>query len=67
MTQELIEGEDFYLNEDGYTVLTAKFHLHRGECCGNGCKHCPYKYINVDKPKRTKLLASSKSSLKERT
>ena len=42
MTQELIEGEDFYYNEDGYIVFTAKFHLQRGECCGNGCKHCPY-------------------------
>ncbi len=54
MTQELIEGEDFYYNEDGYIVLTAKFHLQRGECCGNGCKHCPYDYINVDESKRLK-------------
>ncbi len=53
MTQ-LIEGEDFYYNEDGYIVLTAKFHLQRGECCGNGCKHCPYDYINVDESKRLK-------------
>ncbi len=61
MTQELIEGEDFYYNEEGYVVLTAKFHLQRGECCGNGCKHCPYNYINVDEPWQTKLLASPKS------
>jgi hypothetical protein len=39
----LIEGEDFYYNEDGYMVLTEKFHLAKGFCCGNGCKHCPYK------------------------
>ena len=60
MTQELIEGEDFYFNEDGYIVLTAKFLLQRGECCGNGCKHCPYHYINVNEPKRNKLLTSPK-------
>lgn len=23
-------------------VFTALFHLQRGSCCGNGCKHCPY-------------------------
>ncbi|WP_232516361.1 DUF5522 domain-containing protein [Chitinophaga caeni] len=37
-------------------VLTAKFHLERGHCCGNGCKHCPYNYENVPEPKKTKLL-----------
>ncbi len=63
MTKELIEGEDFYYNEDGYIVLTARFHLQRGECCSNGCKHCPYDYINVDEPKRAKLLASLKLRL----
>jgi hypothetical protein len=62
MTKELIEGEDFYYNEDGYIVLTARFHLQRGVCCGNGCKHCPYDYVNVDETKRTKLLASRKIS-----
>jgi len=67
MTQELIEGEDFYYNEDGYMVFTAEFHLKRGECCGKGCKHCPFDYINVDEPGRTNLLTSAKSSPKERT
>jgi len=23
-------------------VFTALFHIERGSCCGNGCKHCPY-------------------------
>jgi len=23
-------------------VFTEKWLLHRGECCGNKCKHCPY-------------------------
>lgn len=52
---ELIEGEEFYYNEDGYVVLTAKYHLQKGHCCGNGCKHCPYEYINVPEPKRSEL------------
>lgn len=52
----LTEGEDFYYKEDGYIVLTEKFHLKKGICCGNGCKHCPYDFINVAEPKRTELL-----------
>lgn len=47
MNNNLIEGEDFYYNEQGYIVLTAKYHLDRGHCCGNGCRHCPYDHINV--------------------
>ena len=45
----LIEGEDFYYNEVGYMVLTKKYHLQKGSCCGNGCKHCPFipKYIKI--------------------
>ena len=53
---KLIEGEDFYYNEQGYVVLTEKYHLKKGSCCGNGCKHCPYNYINVPDPKRSELL-----------
>ncbi len=52
----LIEGEDFYYNKEGYMVLTEKYHLQRGYCCGNGCLHCPYHYINVPEPLRGKLL-----------
>jgi hypothetical protein len=22
--------------------MTATFHLQRGKCCHNGCRHCPY-------------------------
>jgi hypothetical protein len=56
MKQELIEGEDFYFNEDGLMVLTEKYHLERGYCCGNGCRHCPYNYENVPEPKKKELL-----------
>jgi len=53
----LVEGEDYYYNEQGYIVLTAKYHLQKGFCCGNGCKHCPYHYQNVPEPKRSELLS----------
>jgi hypothetical protein len=57
MAQELIQGEDFYYNEQGYVVLTKKYHLNKGYCCGNGCTHCPYDFIAVPEPKRTELLS----------
>ena len=53
---QLIEGEDFYYNEDGYVVLTEKYHLAKGVCCGNGCRHCPYHYENVPEPQKSILL-----------
>jgi hypothetical protein len=59
MKQQLIEGVDFYYNEQGYIVLTEKYHLAKGFCCGNGCKHCPYNYENVPEPKRTELRKKS--------
>lgn len=52
----LIEGKDFYFNEQGFMVLTAQYLLKKGICCGNGCRHCPFKYQNVPEPKRTQLL-----------
>ena len=39
---QLIEGEDYYIDENGLFVFTAKYLLKRGYCCKNGCKHCPY-------------------------
>lgn len=51
----LIEGEDFYYNEQGYVVLTEKYHLERGHCCGNGCRHCPFDYECVPEPRRSEL------------
>ena len=32
---------DFYM-DDGNVVFTAAYHLKRGNCCANGCRHCPY-------------------------
>lgn len=41
--QPLEEG-DYYENEQGFRVFTEQYHLKRGFCCKNGCKHCPYGY-----------------------
>ncbi|WP_308463769.1 DUF5522 domain-containing protein [Chitinophaga nivalis] len=60
MKQPLTEKIDFYYNEEGLMVLTEKFHLDRGYCCGNGCKHCPFNYEKVPEPKRSALLAGRK-------
>jgi hypothetical protein len=62
MKNKLVEGEDFYYTEQGFIVLTAQYHLERGHCCGNGCRHCPYSYKNVPEPKRSELLAYSNTS-----
>lgn len=35
------ENEDFYF-ENGNTVFTEAYHLKRGYCCTNNCRHCPY-------------------------
>ena len=37
----LVENEDYYL-ERGLMVFTARYHLRRGYCCEQGCRHCPY-------------------------
>jgi hypothetical protein len=51
----LIEGIDYYYNETGYLVFTEQYHLKKGYCCGNGCRHCPYHFENVPEPRRSEL------------
>ena len=41
---EVKEGEDFYINDKGQFVFTEAYHLKRGTCCENGCRHCPYDF-----------------------
>jgi DNA replicative helicase MCM subunit Mcm2 (Cdc46/Mcm family) len=42
MRDSLIEYIDYY-KEGDRVVFTALFHSKRGFCCGNSCRHCPYK------------------------
>jgi hypothetical protein len=60
MKEQLKEGIDFYYNKDGYIVLTEKYYLEKGFCCGNGCLHCPYNYEAVPEPKRSDLIEKAK-------
>jgi len=60
--KELIEGVDFYYNEQGLMVLTEQYHLTRGYCCGNGCRHCPFDYESVSEPRRSQLIEQRKNN-----
>lgn len=57
--KELVEHTDYYINKEGFVVLTEKYHLEKGYCCGNGCLHCPYQYENVPEPLRHNLLSTN--------
>jgi hypothetical protein len=35
-------GEVDYYFEGGLMVFTSAYHLKRGSCCKNKCRHCPY-------------------------
>ncbi len=37
--------EDYYYTPEGFLVFTEKYHLKRGYCCQNGCRHCPYGFL----------------------
>lgn len=41
MKHEFIKDIHYYM--DGTRVVfTALYHIRRGYCCGNKCRHCPY-------------------------
>lgn len=63
--KELIENIDYYISEDGYVVLTEKYHLDKGFCCGNGCLHCPFQYESVPEPRRSELKSLSEKKTAE--
>ncbi|HEY5465295.1 MAG TPA: DUF5522 domain-containing protein [Hanamia sp.] len=56
-----IEGIHFYY-EYGLIVFTENYHLQRGYCCGNGCRHCPYNYENVLDEKMKELLKQKRNT-----
>mgnify|MGYP003658390824 CR=1 FL=1 len=45
--------QDFYL-EGKIVVMTEDYHIKRGSCCGNGCKHCPYMPKHTSGSRETK-------------
>lgn len=42
-SKEELDKPLFYY-ENGLLVFTEQYHLKRGYCCKNGCRHCPYGY-----------------------
>ena len=46
----MVKEIDYYIDE-GRFVMTESYHLKRGYCCGNGCRHCPYNHEAVGKNK----------------
>lgn len=42
----MLKDDEFYM-ENGKFVLTERYHLRRGHCCGNGCRHCPFDHEAV--------------------
>lgn len=52
MNNTFEENIDYYFDNNGLMVLTEKYHLERGACCGNGCLHCPYHYEAVPEHRR---------------
>jgi len=41
LKEQMKQSQDYYY-EKGYMVMTEKYHLKRGYCCKNKCRHCPY-------------------------
>jgi hypothetical protein len=56
------DDKELYYLENGRVVFTPKYHLQRGDCCGSGCRHCPYepKYIKGNKNIKQKENGNSK-------
>jgi hypothetical protein len=47
------DDKELYYLENGKVVFTPEYHLQRGDCCGSGCRHCPFepKYVKGNKQK----------------
>jgi len=61
VNQKQNKDADYYYDEAGLMVFTEKYHLEKGFCCGNGCRHCPFEFDAVPEPKRSQLLAEEKA------
>lgn len=46
---EGLDDADYYFTIEGFLVFTASYHLKRGYCCKNGCRHCPFGYKKTEK------------------
>ena len=51
---EKLDKDEYYYSNKNYIIFTEKYHLKRGYCCNNNCKHCPYKKYNEKENERSK-------------
>jgi hypothetical protein len=56
MKDTIVENIHYYI-ENGKLVFTEVYHIERGHCCGNNCRHCPYEPKGV---KGNKILLEKK-------
>ena len=49
-----LDSKPLHYIENRKTVFTEQYHLNRGYCCGNKCRHCPYwpKYRKGNKKRK---------------
>jgi hypothetical protein len=57
VSRNLVEQIDYYFTEEGMMVFTENYHLERGFCCGNGCRHCPFNFEAVPEPRKSYMRA----------
>jgi len=49
-------GRHTYVDpRSGFTVFTQLAGIHRGSCCGSGCRHCAFSHENVPPERRRRL------------
>ena len=55
------DDKELYYLENGNVVFTPEYHMARGHCCGNKCRHCPFipKYIKGNKNTKQKQNGNS--------
>ncbi len=53
--------KEHYYMENGLLVFTEIYHLEKGYCCENNCRHCPYT------PKKSKTKKTKYSLLLQQT
>lgn len=41
-SKDMVLGEDYLITPSGQYMFTAAYHLKRGHCCEQRCRHCPY-------------------------
>lgn len=55
LNKPALENNPDYYWENGLMVFTRDYHLKRGYCCKNGCRHCPYGFRNDGMKKKVTI------------